>query len=154
MSRQSWTVGGAGTHAMAGDAWTSPTDGGKLGLRSSVATIYVLLADSLSPDQGRQFTDALLDNGGRLAILVSPQVAIVDGDASTELALQTLVGGPLLAVATDDVATLLTAAGGSPELAALLTTLASTTSAASALAEAVRPFRDEDWPGFGCVAGE
>jgi hypothetical protein len=119
-----------------------------------MATIYVLLASPLDSDQANAFTDSIFDNGGRLAVLVSPEIAIVDGDASTALALETLVGDGVVAVGSDDVTSLLSASSSSPELTALVNVLALTTPAAIALADAVRPFQGEAWPGLGCIFEE
>jgi hypothetical protein len=119
-----------------------------------MATIYTLLADGRTAAQSQAFSDAVFDSGGRLTIMVAPRIAIVDGEAATVTALQALIGNGVDAVGVDDVTPLTFAAAGSAELAVLVGTLALTTPAATAAANAVRPFEGVDWIGHGCLVGE
>jgi hypothetical protein len=119
-----------------------------------MATIYALLADALTPAQGRAFTDAVVDSGGGLVSLVTPRLAVVEGDSTTVAAIEQHIGDAVVAVSVDDVTPLALAAFGAPELAEMIAILALTTPAATAAAEAVRPFAGEDWRGFSCLVGE
>jgi hypothetical protein len=119
-----------------------------------MATIYALLADGLTPFQGRSFTDTVVDNGGWLTALVSPRLAIVEGDATTAFALQQLLGDSVIAVGVDDVTPLAAAAIGDLKVSEMVAVLALTTPGATAAAEVVRPSVGQSWRGFSCFVGE
>jgi hypothetical protein len=116
--------------------------------------IYVLLDADTSGSDLRAFTDAVEDNGGRIAVFLPPQLAIVDGGGATHEALGALVGGVVRAVGFEDVTPLALAALDSVELTRLITLLALTTTAATEAADLVRPFDGEVWSGVGCIPGE
>jgi hypothetical protein len=117
-------------------------------------SLYVLLTDPLSATQGAAVSQAVADTDGRITVLVSSRLMVVDGDPATEGALQGLVGDAVVAVGNDDVTPLLAAAVGSPDLLAQVGVLALTTSPALMAAEAVRPGQGEPWRGLGCVPEE
>jgi hypothetical protein len=119
-----------------------------------MANIYVLLGPDLSPETGREFTNTIEDNGGRLYVLLPPRLALLDGDESTATALLGLIGGAVAAVGVEDVGPLEQAAGDDPSVTGLLVALAGTTTAALASAEQARPRQGEEWPGFGCLERE
>jgi hypothetical protein len=117
-------------------------------------SMYVLLADPLSPAQGAAVTEAVAGTEGRVTVLISSRLMVVDGGAATNAGLQGLVGDAVVAVGDDDVAPLLAAAVGFPDLLAQVGVLALTTSPALAAAEAVRPRQGEAWHGLGCIPEE
>jgi hypothetical protein len=116
-------------------------------------SVYVLMGEGLSATQVSALTDAVANGGGRLAVVMSSRLLVIEPGPSTLTNLQALPGDVVLAIGEDDVAAL-QAVSVPPDVLADVTLLAGTTSAATTDADAARTGQGQYWPGIGCLVEE